>query len=106
MRTILLMPEWGCTVLWEPKGVKYCIEPSDLDISSGLQKRIYTWAETLDAIFNDDYPPDSKFPTLEDAEGWKKEGHAVAKTLREELGAGFEVTVSGIEDYLGDYPSL
>ena len=72
MRTIWLMPEWGCTVLWEPGSDHYCIDPDDLNISSGLKKRIRAWAEALDATFNDDYPPDSKFPTPEDAENWKK----------------------------------
>ena len=57
----------------------------DLHISRGLKDELFLWDKEYQASFNDDYPPDSGFSSIEDEIRHKNVGVMLAKKMQKEL---------------------
>jgi hypothetical protein len=55
------------------------IDIDDLPISRGLKDELFLWDKEYQATFNDDYPPDSGFSSIEDEIRHKNVGVMLAK---------------------------
>jgi len=87
MRNLKLMADYGCWPLWamapdEPRN----IDPAELPISESLRESLYAWAQTYDATLNEDYPPDSGFPSEDAEQEFDRQGRELRARLQEELG--------------------
>lgn len=71
------------------------VETNDLDISSDLKRAVSLWDTAYQRAFNDDYPPDSAFPSAQEEEAHAAEGRRLAVALQAELGEGFVVEYRG-----------
>ncbi len=65
--------------------------PSELSISDLLRSQIKEWDLEYQKTFCEDYPPDSKFETLEDLERHNARGLVLAEQLQKELGDQYEI---------------
>ncbi|MDQ3405653.1 MAG: hypothetical protein M3548_20050 [Actinomycetota bacterium] len=88
---ITLQPEWGTGPIWITRGDDIS-EPYDadevthvLDLSDELCEAIAAWDDRFQATFNDEYPPDSAFPTPDEEASWLTEGKQLAVRLRREI---------------------
>lgn len=86
----------GAAFYAEPVSIKdsdifnyYDVE--ELNISNDLKLAIKLWDDEYQATFDEEYPPDSNFATLDLAEAHKKRGADLAKRLQDELGEGYFV---------------
>ncbi|GAO72638.1 hypothetical protein [Comamonas sp. E6] len=61
------------------------IDIDDLPISRGLKDELFLWDKEYQATFNDDYPPDSGFSSIEDEVRHKNVGVMLAKKMQKEL---------------------
>ena len=91
MRTIRIFASYYCWPNWESDGEQYNVDPETLPISKELKERLMEWERIYDETLDENYPPDSRFPTVEDGENWEEEGHAIVRQLQEELGTEFKV---------------
>lgn len=57
----------------------------DLPISNGLKDELFLWDKEYQATFNDDYPPDSGFSSIEDEIRHKNVGLMLAKKCKRSL---------------------
>jgi hypothetical protein len=90
-KTLKLMPDYGCSPLWESGGEPYNVEPDQLPLTAETKAALRAWADAYDRTLNQDYPPDSGFPTPEDEEAFETEGRQLWKKLQSELGAHYKV---------------
>jgi hypothetical protein len=98
-RQIKLIPEFNSSSLWEMyDDGSEDISPEDLPISGELQRDLTRWGETYQAIFDEDYPPDSAFPSLEAESDFKREGRELCRRLAAELKDAADVTHSPLLD--------
>lgn len=67
----------------------------NLPISRDLSLGIGAWDAIYQSTFNDDYPPDSAFPSVQEKEAHVAEGRRLAQALQVELGEGFIVEYRG-----------
>ena len=67
------------------------VEVEDLPISKSLIKAINDWNAEYQSTYNDDYPPDSGFNTLEEDADHVSRGAVLAERLRAELGDSYFV---------------
>ncbi len=58
------------------------LDPASLGLPPDLLARLLAWDDRFQAIFNDDYPPDSAFPTPEAEAEWTREGDAIVAALK------------------------
>lgn len=87
-RTLKLMPEYGCWPIWtdEPtEGFDYNIDPRTLGLSAPLCAALEVWADEHEATLNQDYPPDSDFPSPEARESFFARGRELFAQLQAEL---------------------
>jgi hypothetical protein len=86
-----LMPEWlGQTGLWRLESHAGGYNPVDADeigLSDDLAERLEDWTDVFDSIFDEDEPPNSRFPSREAHAAFIAEGEALAALIRRELGA-------------------
>lgn len=67
------------------------IDICDLNISMRLKDKINSWDIEYQSTYNDEYPPDSGFRSIEDKRRHEREGKEIARLLQEELGGGIVV---------------
>lgn len=91
--TVLVYADWQCWPTWtvDETGAVDNPRPGDLGLSAGLAGELETWAEEYDAIFNEDYPPDTAFPSEAAERDWVARGRALAVRVSAELGGDVEV---------------
>ena len=85
------MADWECWPLWEVAPEVGNIDPATLPLSKATQQRLKRWAEALDAVLDQTYPPDSRFPTPAQRQAFKQEGRGLLVVLRQKLGDGYRV---------------
>lgn len=92
-RTVLVYADWRCWPTWtvDETGTVDNPRPCALGVSAGLARDLESWAEEYDAIFNEDYPPDTSFPSEAAERDWVARGRALAVRLAAELGSDVEV---------------
>lgn len=96
---VRLGAEWGAGPLWitfgreETVAANYLPEEARdvLDLPPGLLLDIARWDHDYQRILDENYPPDSKFPSEEAALRFRRTGFALAKQLRAALPPGIAV---------------
>lgn len=83
--TIRLAPEFGCWPTWND-ATGDPLDPAELPIPLALAQRILHWDDAFQAILDDAYPPDSRFPDAAAEAAWRAEGNALFDALVEHLG--------------------
>lgn len=84
-RILRFAPEFGCWPLWDDE-TGDALTPDDLPISADLAERIRCWDDAFQAVFDDAYPPDSRFPDDAAETAWRAEGNAIFDALCGALG--------------------
>ena len=77
MRRLRLHPEYGAGPLWEDDwdGESALAPTSEsLGLSAELCEALNTWQAIYDATLNQEYPPDSAFPSERDRLAWEQSG--------------------------------
>ncbi len=90
---IKLMPDYECWPLWwdnEPDRFGD-IDPASLDLSADLCAALIAWAIRYDATLNQDYPPDSAFPSKQELDAFVEDGRLLAERVRQALGPDLEL---------------
>jgi hypothetical protein len=92
MRTIKLMAEYGCTVLWDfdPDRIGP-IDPESLPLTAELKAALHKWAAAYDRTLNQEYPPESGFNSPTEEEAFQAEGRRLWKELQAQLGEEYKV---------------
>lgn len=94
MRSIKLMPDYGCFPLWEASSDIFGnINPEELTISRQLKEGLFAWAEWYDSTLNIDDPINSGFSSPNDQRDFENEGRSLAARLREELGENYIIII-------------
>ena len=92
--TLLIAPEWlGLSGLWQidAKGRRKAVDAEDVGLSEELGDRLEAWMDAFDAIYDEDDAAASDFANEVERLAWEAEGHALAKTIAAELGAGWAI---------------
>lgn len=85
--------DYYCWPTWVDNGTVFeNADPRTLPISAEVADALHQWAEEYDATLNQDYPPDSSFPTPEAEAQWVEQGRVLAQRLAKELGGSARVT--------------
>ena len=90
VESLTMRADYSSWALWRPDGSN--LDPTTLPILPSLTQRLNDWAAQYDATLNDDYPPDSGFPTPEAAEAFDRAGRELWMELQVELGDGYRIT--------------
>ena len=91
-RKIKLMADYFCYPLWWVESGKYGdINPDDLPLSPDTIKSLIKWSDIYNATFNDNYPPDSRFPSLADELAFESEGIRLWLKVQQELKNQYEI---------------
>ncbi|MEB0137164.1 hypothetical protein QN362_17670 [Actimicrobium sp. CCC2.4] len=89
---IELMADYGCFPLWSVGSDEVGdINPNDLPLSPELKQLLANWTRTFDQTLNQNYPPDSGFKSEMEEIEFSQQALELAKQLRKELGAEYEV---------------
>ena len=89
---VKLMPEFMCDPIWHDGGSEMGpISPFDLPISRSLAQAVSDWDKKYQETYNDSYPPDSGFSSLENEEAFYREGETLVGKLQKELGDNYRV---------------
>jgi len=92
MRTIKLMPDYGCFPLWEASpDAMGNIDPNTLPISANLVSELENWAAQFDATLHSEDPPKSGFTSPEHERDFAEIGRRLCTKLQKELGPDFEL---------------
>ncbi len=93
---MLVFADWKCWPTWtvDASGGTDNRAPRDLGLSDTLSAELIAWSEDYDAIFDEEYPPDSKFPSLQAEQEWTERGRQLATRVSQELGPDIEVRSS------------
>lgn len=100
---IKLMPEYGAGSLWMSlDGGIFDVYDVDeitdiVPLSEELRKALVAWDERFQTTLNDEYPPDSKFPTSEDEAKFVAEGWELTRRLKNEVPAGTVVEYEALD---------
>jgi len=94
MRTIKVMPDYGCEPLWV-EGVGN-MPPSSLPISDELAEKLWAWMNDYDRTLNEAYPPESGFSTKEAEQAFVNNGQVLASRLKDELGNEYKIVYFNI----------
>ena len=87
------MAEYGSWPIWpDYDGMMGAIPPEELPISKELVHDINAWDNKFQATFDDNYPPDSAFKTIQEEKDFIYDGEKLRWRLQQELGNEFEVT--------------
>lgn len=101
VRTVHIYADWKCWPTWVigEAGAVDNPAPADLGLSAELSDALVAWADEYDAIFDEDYPPDTAFPSEEAERAWVARGRELAERAAGELGPDTEVRYrSGSQD--------
>lgn len=92
-RTVLVYADWKCWPTWtvDDTGSVDNPAPADLGLSPHLADELVKWSDEYDAIFNEDYPPDTAWPSAAAERDWVARGRSLAVRVASELGSGVEV---------------
>ena len=91
-RRVKLMADYDCWPLWGMDGDDIGnLDPAALGLSTGLTARLALWSEAYDARLDRADQGGSPPPTLEEIGRFEREGLALWRLVREELGSGYEV---------------
>jgi hypothetical protein len=88
---IKLMPEYGAGSLWVSLdgGIFDVYDVAEITeivpLSAELLAALAAWDERFQATFNEEYPPDSAFPTPEGEAAFVAEGAELARRIRGEV---------------------
>jgi hypothetical protein len=98
LRRVKLMADYSAFPLWfaDDTGAGE-MDPEDVPIRASTRKALERWAETFDAILNNDDPRNSGFETTDEANAFAEEGARLADRLRKDLGRGWEVDYAPID---------
>ena len=93
MTSIRLAAEYGASPIFctDSDQMRH-LELDELPISEQLRRLLKDWDEAFQVTFNDEYPPDSRFPSEQEEIYHLKMGQELSIKLREELGEGYTVT--------------
>jgi hypothetical protein len=69
-------------------------------VSPALVARFEQWRDRWDAIFDDDYPPDSSFRSAADEQRFIADGARLRDELAAELGPGWDVSYEPVTPML------
>ena len=111
-KLIKLMPDYGCSPLWEYAGGDLIdnSDPERLPLTGELKAALGRWASAYDATLNQEYPPDSGFPNPADEDAFEVEGLRLWKELQAKLGTNTRsrTTASAIASCMNPnpYPNL
>ncbi len=87
-KLIKLMPDYGCFPLWEYAAGDLIdnADPERLPLTGDLKAALGRWASAYDATLNQEYPPDSSFPSPADEDAFEAEGLRLWKELQTQFG--------------------
>ncbi len=91
MRALKLMADYFSYPLWDVDDPDN-VDPASLPLSDGLRARLEAWADTFDAILNDDDPATSDFPSESARRAFDEEGVRLWYGLSAELGPEYSVS--------------
>ena len=100
---IKLMPEYGAGSLWVALdgGIFDVYDIGEITdivpMSEGLLDALAAWDQRYQDTLNQEYPPDSAFPTPEDETAFVAEGRELARRLKDEVPAGVTVLYKTLE---------
>jgi hypothetical protein len=92
MKKLKLMADYFCFPLWSTESDSSNIDVYQMPISNELKQQTMAWAKKYDSTLNQDYPPDSKFESVEKRTAFIQEGNEIAKKLNNELNDDYFVT--------------
>jgi hypothetical protein len=106
VRTVRIHADWKAWPTWtvDDTGGVDNPAPADLGLSKDLSDALVAWAEEYDAIFDEDYPPDTAFPSEEAERSWVARGRELAERAAAELGSGTEVQYRSGGEYVRVQP--
>lgn len=67
------------------------VDPTALPIGADLVAGLQTWADRFDATLDDHHPLASGFASPVEQAAFVRDGEELARQLKEQLGAGFDV---------------
>jgi hypothetical protein len=93
MAILKLMPDFGCFPIWimGENGYFENIDPAQLSISETLRKQLYHFGKQYDQTLNQNYPPDSRFPSEKDVIEFEHSEISIWQELIREVGNLYEV---------------
>jgi hypothetical protein len=92
MKTIKLMPDYGCFPLWKDSSDDIGnINPDSLPISEALKAELLNWASEYDATLDHNNPSLSGFRSKNDERNFEVKGKNLHFLLQEELGESYFV---------------
>ncbi len=83
-KRIRLSPEYGTWPTWDDE-TGAPLDYSTLVVPASLKERIDAWDAKYQATLNQNYPPDSAFPTKAVLEEYLREGEEIRNQLQLEL---------------------
>ena len=86
-----LMTDYHCFPLWGDTEEGYNRDPNDLPLADELKSALHAWAASYDRTLNDDYPPDSGFPSPREEDAFEAEGLRLWQELQAQVGGAYEV---------------
>jgi hypothetical protein len=88
-----IMPEFFCSPIWisDNLDVEKNIEIEELNISRQLKEKLFEYDNLFQSIYNDNYPPDSRFLTVEDKAEFLKLQSEISEDLLNEIGSTYHV---------------
>lgn len=101
MKIIKVMPEYGCSSIWELNNEGF-FEPTDvyelnIELSDSLKETIITWQKKYESTYYQENPIESGFKSEEEEENFEKEGFVIWNKLSKEL-PEFEVNYFSIKE--------
>jgi hypothetical protein len=93
MAILKIMTDYGCFPIWikGKEGFFENIDPEQLPISDNLKKPLSHFRWQYDQTLDQDYPPNSGFPSQKDAVEFEQLGILIWKELLKEVGNIYEV---------------
>ncbi|HEU4324728.1 MAG TPA: hypothetical protein VFS21_16405 [Roseiflexaceae bacterium] len=88
---IKLRPDYASYPLWWADERVGDIDPEELPLEPDIIRDLIAWSDAYDATFNEEYPPDSGFPTPDDEIAFEREGIRLWKELRQRLAPDYDV---------------
>ena len=95
MKILKIKPEYQCSPLWieEDNKIAANINLSEINLDNEIKDRLQRWAEEFDLTLNQDYPPDSKFKTVQDEINFENEGLAIWELLKKYHAKEYEAII-------------
>ena len=101
VRTLRLMADYDSVPLTDPNQAFYT-NIDQLPLSESLKKRLEDWDDAYVATLNQEDPPHSDFPTLEERKKFIEEGHALHHLLQEALKDNFVIEYEPLPEKADD----